>query len=134
MSRRLAPKAPAASAQASAALRAEAVLVGAHYDHLGRGDEGSALDGRANGEFRDFDPARIANTPQLRGHMSGTVNAAFGVAKVSGPMTPDAITADGEVTIAKSDIAGFDVDSADVMGQYANRRGTLRQATIKDHG
>jgi len=32
---------------ADPALRAEAVLVGAHYDHLGRGDEGSALDGRA---------------------------------------------------------------------------------------
>jgi aminopeptidase YwaD len=32
---------------ADPALRGEAVLVGAHYDHLGRGDEGSALDGRS---------------------------------------------------------------------------------------
>jgi autotransporter translocation and assembly factor TamB len=95
--------------------------------HLANG----ALNGRANGEFRGFDPARIARNPHYKGQVNGTVNAAFGVASVSAPITPDAITADGQITIAQSEVAGFRVDSADVEGQYANRRGTLRQATLK---
>jgi autotransporter translocation and assembly factor TamB len=95
--------------------------------HLNNG----ALNGRANGEFQDFDPARVAGNPQYQGHVSGTVNAAFGVTSVSAPITPDAVTADGEVTVARSEVAGFAIDSADVQGQYANRRGILRQATVK---
>src|SRR5206468_7744208 len=95
--------------------------------HLNHG----ALNGRASGEFRGFDPARIAKNPQYKGQVSGTVNATFGLANISAPITPDAITADGQVTIAPSEVAGFKVDSADIQGQYANRRGTLRQATVK---
>ena len=85
-----------------------------------------ALNGQADGEFRGFDPARIARNPQYKGHVNGTVNASFGVANISGPITPDAITADGQVTLAHTEVAGFTIDSADVQGQYANRRGMLR--------
>ena len=95
--------------------------------HLANG----AVNGRANGEFRGFDPARMTNNPQYKGQVNGTVNASFGVADISAPIAPDAITADGQITIAQSDVAGFKIDSADVEGQYANRRGTLRQATVK---
>ena len=89
------------------------------------------LNGRANGEFRDFNPAQVAGNPRYDGHVSGTVNAAFGVANLSAPITPDAITADGRVTLASSQVAGLTIESADVDGQYANRRGSLRQATVK---
>src|SRR5262249_25487692 len=41
---------------------------------------GSAVNGRANGAFRGFDPARLVKNPQFGGSVSGTVNAAFGIA------------------------------------------------------
>lgn len=91
----------------------------------------NGLAGRANGEFQGFDPSRIAANPQYKGTVSGTVDAAFGVANLSAPITPDAITADGRITLAKSDVAGLQIDAADIQGQYANRRGVLRQATVK---
>ncbi|HEX4566045.1 MAG TPA: translocation/assembly module TamB domain-containing protein, partial [Vicinamibacterales bacterium] len=91
----------------------------------------SSLRARANGEFQHFDPARLADNPQLKGNVSGTVDASFGIANTSAPITPDALTADGRVTLAKSDVAGLQIDSADIEGQYSNRRGDLRQATVK---
>ena len=91
----------------------------------------NAVRGSARGSFQGFDPAKIANNPRYAGHVNGTVDATFGLANIHGPLTPDAITADGTVTLAQTDVAGFRIDSADVQGQYANRRGNLRQATVK---
>ncbi len=91
----------------------------------------NALNGRANGQFQNFDPGRVANNPQYKGQVSGTVDAAFGVANLSAPITVDAVSADGRVTLAKSDVAGLAIDSADIQGNYAHRRGQLRQAAIK---
>ena len=98
------------------------------YDaHLTNG----ALSGRANGEFRDLDPALIFGTPRWQGKASGTVDATFSVANTSAPITPDGIAADGRLTLVPSEIAGVRIDTADIQGQYANRRGDLRQATMK---
>jgi len=91
----------------------------------------NALKGRANGSFENFDPGRVAANPRYAGHVTGTVDASFAVADLSAPITPDAITADGRVTLAGSEVAGLKIDSADIQGQYANRRGNLRQATVK---
>jgi autotransporter translocation and assembly factor TamB len=89
------------------------------------------LNGRANGEFRDFDPARLVKNPRYAGRVSGAVNASFGIANTAAPLTPDSITADGQVTLSPSEIGGLKIDAADIQGQYANRRGTLRQASVK---
>ena len=35
------------------------------------------------------------------------------------------------MTVTKSDVAGVKIDAADIQGQYAATRGTLRQATVK---
>jgi autotransporter translocation and assembly factor TamB len=91
----------------------------------------NGLRGRANGEFRDFDPGRISGNPRLNGHTSGRVNATFGIANLSAPITPEAITADGTAHLDKSEIGGLAMDTADVQGQYANRRGEIRQASVK---
>ena len=88
--------------------------------HLANG----AAHGRATGEFRDFDPARVSKNPQYKGHVSGTVNTTFAVASIAAPITPDAITADGRVTLAPSEIAGLRSTAPTSHGQYANRRGT----------
>ena len=95
--------------------------------HLANG----ALHVRADGEFRNFDPARLLKDPKYKGDVSGTVNASFGMANVAAPVTPDAITADGRVTLVKSTLGGQAIDSADIQGEYANSRGVLRQATVK---
>src|SRR6185436_16587540 len=91
----------------------------------------NSLNGRANGEFQNFDPARVFANPRYQGNVSGTVNATFGIANLSSPITPDSITADGRVTLSKSEVAGLAIDAADVQGQYANRRGNITQASIK---
>jgi autotransporter translocation and assembly factor TamB len=91
----------------------------------------NAISGRATGAFQGFDPSRIAANPRFKGTVTGTVDASFAVANLNAPITPDSVTADGRVTLAKSDVGGLQIDTADVQGQYANRRGTLRQATVK---
>jgi autotransporter translocation and assembly factor TamB len=93
--------------------------------------DGGSLKWHANGEFQGFDPARITGKDQLRGNVSGTVDGSFGLANLSAPITPDSITAEGRVTLTPSEIGGETIDAADVQGQYADRRGTLRQATVK---
>lgn len=90
----------------------------------------NAVHGRANGSFENFDPARIAGNQQYAGHLNGAIDATFGLAHLDAPITPDAITADGKVTLAQADVAGLRIDTANVEGHYANRQGTLRQATV----
>lgn len=98
------------------------------YDaHLANG----GVSGRATGEFRDLDPAMIFGNPRLKGKASGTVDAAYSVKDTAAPITPDAITADGRLTLTPSEIGGLKIDAADIQGQYADRRGTLRQMTLK---
>jgi autotransporter translocation and assembly factor TamB len=91
----------------------------------------NALAAKATGEFQRFDPGRIARNPRYQGTVNGTVDASFAVANLSAPITPDAVTADGRVTLAKSEVAGLQIEAADVQGQYAHRRGVLKQATVK---
>ena len=93
-------------------------------------DAGS-LRWKANGEFREFDPSRVTGKDALKGTVTGTVDASFGIQDLSAPMTPDAISADGRVTLTDSELAGVKINAADIDGQYAERRGTLRQATVK---
>ncbi len=95
--------------------------------HLANG----GVHGRANGELRGFDPARVSGNDKYKGTVNATVDAAFGLKNVSGPVTPDALTADGHVTLSQTDVAGVKIDSADVQGRYVDRRGEIRQATIK---
>ena len=89
------------------------------------------LNGRATGEFRDLDPSRITGNARLQGRASGSVDATFGIANMSAPITPESVRADGRLTLTPSEIAGLKIDTAEIQGQYADRRGTLRQATIK---
>src|SRR4030095_6910956 len=99
----------------------------AYEAHLANG----ALSGRATGEFRDLDPAMISGNPRLKGKASGTVDATYSVKDTAAPITLDAITADGRLTLIPSEIGGLKIDAADIQGQYADRRGTLRQMTLK---
>lgn len=85
--------------------------------HLDRG----ALAGRADGRFENFNPARMAGRQELDGRVTGTVNANVAIRDVAAPITPDAVTADGRITLAASTIGGLRLDSAEVDGTYASR-------------
>lgn len=94
--------------------------------HLANG----TLAGKANGRFEEFDPARLLARPQAQGRVTGTVNADFGIANLDAPITPDAVTATGQVTLAPSTVGGLRIDSAAVDGTYANQVGDVKQFTL----
>jgi autotransporter translocation and assembly factor TamB len=89
-----------------------------------------ALNGRLDGEVRNFDHARITSNERYKGTVNAALNVSFGVKDISAPITPEAIAADGEVTLTGTEVAGLRIDNARIEGQYANRRGNLRQATV----
>ena len=91
---------------------------------------GGALKGRADGRFEHFDPARLLSRPQVAGQVSGTVNAEFTIANLDAPVTPESITASGQLTLAPSTVGGLKIDSAAVDGSYANQVGDIKQFTL----
>lgn len=93
--------------------------------------DANALQARANGQFQNFDPSKLTGNSRYAGRVNGSVNATFGIANISGPMNADAVTANGQLGLLNSEVAGLKIDSANVQGQYANRRGALQQASIK---
>ena len=88
------------------------------------------LAGRVDGAFENFDPAHIASRPDLQGMVSGTVSASFTIADLAAPITPEAITADGHVSLTPSTVGGLKIDKVSVDASYANQVGEVRQLTL----
>ncbi len=95
----------------------------AHLDH-------GALNGRATGRFEGFNPARISGRQDLAGSVSGSVNANVSIVDITAPITPDAVTADGQATLTPSTIGGLRIDSADLQGKYASQVGDITKFDI----
>ncbi len=91
---------------------------------------GGALNGGLNGQFEGFDPARLASRPDLEGEVTGTINATASIADVTAPITPEAITGAGSLTLAKSTVGGLAIDSANLEASYANQVGDVKQFTL----
>ena len=91
---------------------------------------GGALAGKANGRFEGFDPARILSRPDAKGTVTGTVNAEFKLANLDAPVTPDSVTAAGQLTLEPSTVGGLAIDGATVDGAYANQVGDVKQFTL----
>lgn len=89
-----------------------------------------AMDGQANGRFENFDPARIASRPDLKGAVTGTVAATFAVADLTAPITPEAITASGQATLEQSTVGGLKIDTLKLDAAYANRVADVKQLTL----
>lgn len=89
-----------------------------------------ALTGDLNGRFEGFDPARIASRPDLKGTVTGTANATFSVADLTAPITPEAVTAAGALTLARSTMGGLKIDSANVDAAYADQTADVKQFTL----
>jgi autotransporter translocation and assembly factor TamB len=89
-----------------------------------------AVQGQANGRFENFDPAALASRPELKGNVSGMVNATFAVADLSAPITPETITADGQVTLERSSVGGLQIDTLNVNARLADAVATVNQLTL----
>jgi autotransporter translocation and assembly factor TamB len=94
--------------------------------HLANG----TLSGKANGRFEHFDPARLLSRPEAKGDVTGTVNADFTIANLEAPVTPESVTATGQLTLATSTVGGLKIDSAAVDGTYANQVGDIKTFTL----
>ena len=90
----------------------------------------ATLSGKANGPFEHFDPARLFSRPELKGDVTGTVNASFTVAKMGETLTPDAVSANGQVTLTRSTVGGLQIETAAVDGSYANEIADVKQFTL----
>ena len=94
--------------------------------HLANG----ALSGKANGRFEHFDPARLTSRPETQGDVTGTVNADFAIANLSAPVTPESISATGQLTLEASTVGGLKIDTAAVDGSYANQVADIKQFAL----
>jgi autotransporter translocation and assembly factor TamB len=91
---------------------------------------GGALDAKVNGAFQGLDPSRAAQRPQLAGTVNGTVDASVKIADLTAPITPEALTANGRVSLIDSTIGELRIEKADIQGNYANRVGDISQFSI----
>jgi translocation and assembly module TamB len=101
--------------------------LGAHFPQLGfeaHMNEG-ALAARANGRFERLDPGRLSGRPDLNGSVTGTVNGGVQIAKISAPITPDALTADGKVSLEASTVGGLRIDTGEIDARYASQVGDI---------
>ena len=116
---------------ATGTLRDSTILGGrlpqlAYETHLA----GGGLTVKADGRFEDFNPATLANRKEVDGRVTGTLQLSAQVADIAAPVTPDKITADGTVTLEKSEIGGLQIDTANVSGKYAAQVADLAQLQI----
>ncbi|HVJ27713.1 MAG TPA: translocation/assembly module TamB, partial [Vicinamibacterales bacterium] len=91
---------------------------------------GGALDGRLDGQFERFDPARIAARPDLAGEVTGVINATVKVADVSAPITPESITGAGTLSLSNSRVGEIAIETANLDASYANQVADVKQFTL----
>lgn len=92
---------------------------------------GGTFNGRADGRFEGFDPARLASRPDLKGEVTGVVNATVRIDDLTAPITPETITGSGTLALTQSTVAGLQIESANLDAAYANQVGEVKQFTLK---
>jgi autotransporter translocation and assembly factor TamB len=90
----------------------------------------AALDTTVKGAFEGLNPARLANQERLEGSVTGTVDASFRIDDLTAPITPEAIAANGRLTLEGSRVGDLRIDAAGIEGKYADRVGDITQLTL----
>jgi autotransporter translocation and assembly factor TamB len=93
--------------------------------------DGGALRTHVDGAFENFDPGALSGQEHLKGQITGTVNAKVGIADLTAPITPQAVTADGKVNVSASSVGGLQIDAAEIDGTYAGEKGNLRRLHVE---
>ena len=95
--------------------------------HLANG----ALHARANGELAGFDPAALSGQPDLKGTVGGELNIDARIRDIRAPVAPEGIEANARVALAKSSVAGLDIDSGTVDATVRGGVADVRQLAIE---
>ena len=116
---------------ATGSLRTSSIMGGslpqlAYETHLA----GGSLNIHAKGDFQGFDPAVLTGRQEVKGTVTGTVDATVNLADISAPVTPESVAADGTLSLTKSTIGGLKIDSAAVAGKYASQVGDLSRLQV----
>jgi len=85
---------------------------------------------KAAGDFAHLNPAVISGNDRVSGTVNGQLDVDTTIHDYAGGVTPDSIDASGRVMLNGSQIAGLNIDSATVDGQFANRSGTINELTV----
>jgi translocation and assembly module TamB len=92
---------------------------------------GRGLTVAAKGNFDAMNPAVISDRRSLDGNVSGSVDATVRVADLSAPITPAALTFDGQVSLAPSLLGSVQIAGADVVGHYEAEVADLQRLQLK---
>ncbi|MBI2220845.1 MAG: translocation/assembly module TamB domain-containing protein [Acidobacteria bacterium] len=92
---------------------------------------GGALRARAQGELAGFDPAALSGRPDLKGTIGGRVSVDATVADITRPIAPDAIDGTARVELARSAIAGLDLDGGIVDASVRDGVADLKDVSLE---
>ena len=104
--------------------RFPAMTVGAHIEG-GRGRF------TADGDFRGLDPARVAGRKELAGEVNGRAKVEASIAALGEPVTPQSVTATGQVELQGSKVGTLSFDRARVDGDYRDATANLREVVVE---
>jgi translocation and assembly module TamB len=91
---------------------------------------GGGLDADVKGRFEGFDPETLSGRKEIKGSVSGAVDVRARVADITGPITPEDVTADGTVTLEGAEVGGLKIDTARLAGQFANRSADITRLEL----
>jgi autotransporter translocation and assembly factor TamB len=85
---------------------------------------------KANGSFSGFDPAVIADRPDLKGTAGGTLDVDATIAGVSSGVTADRVQARVNATLDPSTVGGLAITRAKVDADYHDSTGDIRTLEV----
>jgi autotransporter translocation and assembly factor TamB len=93
--------------------------------------EAAALTVYAKGAFDHLNPAVLSEKKALDGNVNGRVDATFRIADLTAPVTPSAITAEGQISLDPSLVGGVQIAAAEVDGRYEAEVADLKKLQVK---
>ncbi|OLC74515.1 MAG: hypothetical protein AUH72_21605 [Acidobacteria bacterium 13_1_40CM_4_65_8] len=85
---------------------------------------------QANGAFTGFDPAVIAQKPEVKGSVGGKVDVDATIANVSRGVTVDSVQARVNANLDPSTIGGLEITRATIDGDYHDSTGDIRTLDV----
>jgi hypothetical protein len=85
---------------------------------------------KAAGDFAHLNPAVVSGNDRVAGSLNGQLDVDTTIRDYAAGIRPESIDAAGHVALSGSRIAGIDIDSATIDGQFANRVGNIDALSI----
>ena len=85
---------------------------------------------KANGSFAGFDPAVIADKPEVKGTVGGNLDVDATVANVSRGVTVDSVRATAKLNLEPSTVGGLEITRATLDADYHDSTGDIRTLEV----